>query len=85
MNNQNEKPALYADPQLALEVTRELKANCPNEYKAMLQETFGTLTQRDLIFYSIGRLAGLREAEVSFRSIRSLFASLGDNTQKGGQ
>jgi len=85
MYNQNEKPALYADPQLALEVTRELKAICPNEYKAMLQETFGTLTQRDLIFYSLGRLAGFHEAEISFRSVRSLFASLGDNAQKGGQ
>jgi hypothetical protein len=68
MQNNNEKLALYADPKLALEVMRELKASCPDEYKALLQETFGPLTQRDLIFYSLGKYAGLQLAETSFCS-----------------
>jgi hypothetical protein len=63
-----EKLALYVDPKLALAVMRELKASCPGEYKAFLQETFGPLTQRDLIFYSLGRYAGLNAAEALLRS-----------------
>jgi hypothetical protein len=79
MNN-NERPALYVNPKLALEVTQKLKASCPDEYKAFLQETFGTLTQRDLIFYSLGRLEGLNIAETSFCS---RFGFPRDDAQKG--
>ena len=64
----NERPALYVNPKLALQATQELKAICSEEQKVVLQDAFGVLTERDLLFYSLGRSVGLREAEVLFCS-----------------
>lgn len=59
-------------PQLALEVAQKLKAACPDMFKDKLQEVYGVITERDLIFYALGRLDGLNAAEASLRSMRCL-------------
>ena len=65
----NEKPALYTDPQLALEVMQKLKAVCPERLRDLLLQTINGLTGRDLLFYSLGRLDGINAAEAVFASI----------------
>ena len=64
----NEKPALYTDPQLALEVMRKLKAACPEPFWDLLLQTIDGLTGRDLLFYSLGKLEGICAAEAVFAS-----------------
>jgi hypothetical protein len=67
--NNNEKLAIDVNPELALTVMRELKAACPQGYQQLLLETLGALTSRDLIFYGLGRLAGINASEAAFSSI----------------
>lgn len=62
----NEKPALFVNPQLALEVTQNLKANCPEAYKDLLQDAYGVITERDLVFYLLGKSVASKRAIDSF-------------------
>jgi len=73
-----ERPALYVDPKLALEVTQQLKAIYPDQLKDKLQDAYGVITERDLIFYSLGKKTGLSMVE----SVRPIFAAWDERLKK---
>jgi hypothetical protein len=60
--------ALHNDPKMALEVMQELKACVPQEMRSALLDTLGSLTKRDLLFYSLGKYVGHCTASALFLS-----------------
>jgi hypothetical protein len=63
MNNHTGDFALYTNPKVALEVMEKLKAATPKQFSVeQTLAAFGALTERDLLFYELGRTNGLKEA-----------------------
>jgi hypothetical protein len=58
MKNHTGDLALYADPRMTVEVIERLKATFPGDAGKTL-EVLGSLTNRDLLFYSLGRITGI--------------------------
>lgn len=68
MSNQNEKLTLEdVNPQLTVEAMRNLKKALatlfPEEQREKALESLGSLKNRDLIFYSLGKAVGIQAAE----------------------
>lgn len=61
MNNHTEQPALFVDPKTTMEMMQELKAHIP-EHEVTLSTLEG-FTNRDLLFYALGKVCGLELAK----------------------
>jgi hypothetical protein len=83
MKNFTGDPALYDNPNMALEVMQELKASAREEWRSDLLDTLGALTDRDLVFYSLGKAVGHQIAIDSFQS--HFHPSIDAALQKGQQ
>lgn len=58
--------ALYSDPQMAIEVLRELKASVSETQREAILALLSGITERDLLFYAVGKYVGCREASAAF-------------------
>ncbi|TMC13809.1 MAG: hypothetical protein E6J34_24385, partial [Chloroflexi bacterium] len=67
MHNHTGDFALFVNPQMTVEVMEKLKATFPQDREQTL-EVLGSLTNRDLLFYSLGRTTGYSTAVASFHS-----------------
>jgi hypothetical protein len=73
MSNFTGEPAFYANPKTVLEVMQKLKASVPEADREVLLEAIGGLTQRDLLFYNLGRVVG---HESAVTTVKAAFAPL---------
>jgi hypothetical protein len=72
--------ASYIDPQMAQEAMGKLKAAIPEESREATLASIGSLTHRDLLFYSIGKTTGMA---IILTSFQSTFLPSCDYEQKG--
>ena len=82
------KPALYSDPAITMEVREALKASTKDDFDAMMR-ALEMLTERDLLFFALGKKAGLNQSAAIRASEKAeldkLAALLGLSSQQEGR